>query len=312
MLIQKLQRFPYPYLAEKQNVMKGLKSVLLFILGLTLLIPSVKAQKYVNILNLNSSYYPASSYKLEGKTESTVTKPLANLRIPIVLKNENVILVGANGLMLDNTVESTSISNDRIFATNAYAGYQHQFNEKWSAVFVGLVKVNSDGLFVTTYKYRENLDLKAGWYYGQEFFGAFTFPFFGLNWEINDRTYLSATFPSIAELEYEISKFKLYTGVRFQNQTESMRLTETGNYVKFTETNLRAFLDAYITKNLTAYIGAGVSANRQYSEYLLDQKDEEEFLAAFSLFPWQGKIKGVSPMIEAGLAFRVRLDREEE
>jgi len=297
--------------------------LLIFIL-LLFICNSTCAQKYVNIVNVNSSFYPASSYK-DSDVKSTITKPLFNLRIPIVLQNENVILVGANGLMLDNVVEDMSFDNDRLFATNAYAGYQHTFNEKWTTVFVGLVKFNSDfqadldnsqmiptGLFITTYKWREDVDLKAGWYYGQQFFGAFTFPFFGVNWEINDRTYLSATFPSIAELEYEISKFKLYTGIRFQNQTESMRITETGNYVKFTETNLRAFLDAYVTKNITAYIGAGVVANRQYSEYLNGEKDEIEFLNISSLLPWRGKISGVSPMIEAGLAFRVRLDREEE
>lgn len=297
---------------------------LLIVVLLLAISQSAYSQKYVNIVNLNSAYYPTSTYK-NGDVEAAVTKPLFNLRIPIVLKNENVILVGANGLMLDMAIEGSVPETDRLFATNAYAGYQHTFNDKWSTVFVGLLKFNSDfhaeldntqmipsGLFITTYKWREDIDLKAGWYYGQEFFGTFTFPFFGLNWEINERTYLSATFPSIAELEYEISKYKLYTGVRFQNQTESMRLTESGNYVKFTETNLRAFIDAYLTKNITAYIGAGLSANRQYSEYLKGEKDEEEFIAVFSQLPWLGRITGVSPMIEAGIAFRVRLDRDEE
>lgn len=284
---------------------------------------NLAAQKYVNIVNLNSSYYPSTTFK-DDDAKTTITKPLVNLRVPIVLKNENVILVGANGLMLDNLIDSGPYQNDRIFASNAYLGYQHTFNEKWTTVFVGLVKVNSDfhmdiandqlipsGLFITTYKWREDIDLKAGWYYGQEFFGAFTFPFFGLNWQINEKTYLSATFPSIAELEYQLRKYKLYTGLRFQNQTESIRLTETGNYVKFTEANLRVFLDAYLTNNLTAYIGAGVSANRKYTEYLNGQKDEEEFLALTSLLPWRGTAGTVSPLIEAGLAFRVRLDRED-
>jgi len=283
------------------------------------------AQQYVNIVNLNSSYYPTGEFKDNSPLKTVITKPAFNLRIPIVLKNEDVILLGVNGLLLDSKKESSSVSDDRLIATNAYAGIQHIFSDSWSAVFLGLFKVNSDfhsdidsdqfipsGLVLATYKWKKDIDLKAGWYYGQEFFGAFTFPLIGLNWRINEKMFLSATLPSIAELEYELSKYKLYTGLRYQRQTESFRLTESGNYVKFTEMNMRAFLDAYLTKNIVAYIGAGINMDRKYNEYIKDKEDIDEWLAVFSALPWKGPIKGVTPMIEAGVAFRVRLDRQEE
>lgn len=297
----------------------------LSILVLTLfIVNSLTAQQYVNIINVNATYYPTSSFK-DSEAQTTVFKPYYNLRIPIVLENENVILLGTNGLILDGmTTLGMAENSDRLFANNVYAGYQHSFNDTWSAVVVGLMKVNSDfhnklendpyiptGLFIVTYGWKENIDLKAGFYYGQEHFGAFTFPFFGVNWQINEKTYFSSTFPSTAELEYQLKKHKLYTGVRFQSQTESVRLSNDGDYVKYTEINLRAFLDAYITKNLTAYVGLGAASNRQYSSFMNGQKDEDEFLLLDPAV-WKGRLETISPMIEVGLAFRVRLDAEEE
>jgi hypothetical protein len=274
----------------------------------------VEAQPYVDVLNLRYQQFPKVKCGTDtGKVR--IDEYCLSATLPIVLKNKNVIIAGACYDQLDFSFSQPS-QKKTLYCMNLQLGYLHHWkSEKYKLMVLAIPKLAADrfvlnshtfqqaGLAMFTYKRREHLSYKLGFYFSPEFFGNFYMPLIGLEWRPSPRLTLYGFVPASANVEYQCNK-KCYAGFSYINLTQSYRITGTQMYVRngdvfWGNMHMKLFLNYYVKKNYVLYTELGYTLWRSYNSYHNAAGQE-----ATTVF--QQARNG--PIFNVGIALRVRTD----
>jgi hypothetical protein len=272
---------------------------------------SVSAQQKFTVATFDYMFSPNNTYE-ETDTTSYTGYFSGSISYPIVLNDKSTIITGIRG-------NSWTVKYDpeQIWPTNFYSlgltlGYNHNFSEDKSFVFILLPRLNSDYKsinsnalqlgFLTTYNKRssEKFLWKVGVYFNTEFFGPFVVPLFGLNWNVSEKLYIAGDLPIWAKINYQVSKpFAL--GVGYKALVGSYRLSGDFNdaYTSRFAIEPYFYLDFEIAKNIYLNGKAGYTMGRKYPVYAKD--DQMDWQLSFVKFG--DDRTQLNPVIDDGIFF---------
>ncbi|MBL1279269.1 MAG: hypothetical protein COA33_003315 [Fluviicola sp.] len=246
------------------------------------------SQKWVDLGNVFWRFSPFNS--ADNSTEQYHFNSItANVKIPLVLSDENLLIIGLEHQY--NSISAAKISSnfDKIEFSSSMLqfGWEHKWNKKSKMLFMTLGRLNSDyqsissshfqlgGLVLGTTKKSEKFQWKYGIYYNAEFFGPMFVPLFGFNWEINDQWRLKTVIPMNMEVSYFPNE-RFRTGLFFEGINASYRMGNPDDmnthYMDKADNNLSLFAEFNLGKNVWFHLKAGYSILREYNYY--DNKEK--------------------------------------
>lgn len=240
-----------------------------------------------NSIDLANVYWRTSPGNTVGSSDlkRNFNMYVADAKLPIVLNDENVFILGLeyqhNTITLQDDIFSGALNYE--FASSTFQlGLEHKWNAKSKMLFMAIPRLNTDynsvdishfqlgGLAFGTTSRSENFDWKYGLYYNGEFFGPMFVPLFGFNWKINEKWRLKTVIPINLELSYQ-PKDWLRSGLRFDGVNGSYK-TSPGvffpNYhLDKADNNVWAFTEFNLGKNVWFHLKGGASVLRKYRFY---------------------------------------------
>jgi len=269
----------------------------LFILAtLLMLLAKGRSQPFVDVFKINYNYQPGFGFEEGDDGEVTFQNLEINLNVPIVLDNQDVILINAVGeqwTFEDRVDELTR--EDQLQSLTLRLGYRKNWSETWRTTLLLQSKLSgqlddaeSDMLqygiiALMEQQQSEDFALRWGFYLNREFFGAFLVPIVGIDWRINEKWYAFGNFPITGTILRELSStFQL--GFHYLGLVTSYRLGDEHDrsylHVASTDASLRA--DWYIKPKIVLQLNLGRTIGRYFRQY----KDGETIglgLSAFQL-----------------------------
>ena len=113
------------------KVVKGIFKVILVLFAV-----QASAQDYLDIVDLGYTYNPSSKYKTNTTSFSSL-----NLKVPILFKNGDAVIVGANYNLFHVDSAETEF---HFYNVTLPLGLHKVFSEKLSADFILLNRLNTD------------------------------------------------------------------------------------------------------------------------------------------------------------------------
>ena len=302
-------------------------------------IPSLRAQPFVDILNIQYQRFPEAPYDNSANASLLTEQFTANIFIPLELKNKDVIVIGSSFDKFRFKYDSVNNSKTSfLYATSLQLGGVKQWKDgKWSALMLIIPRISSDweklskkhyqlgGVVLFTYTCsgracpsttNKHLKLKFGLYYNREFFGNFFMPLAGFEWKANEKLNIFGVLPGSMNIEYKLNK-SLYTGIAYKSITTSYRLSDsTDNYYVreghrfWGHWQLKGFVNFYPVKNIALFAEFGGTSWRRYEVYENDRENKKDPVTEpGSFYPVYRTFKN-GVFFNVGIAFRVRLDQE--
>jgi hypothetical protein len=163
------------------------------LLHLILILPTVFfAQNYLDLVRVSYGESPYNAWEniMGGNQNSRITLFDADLTMPVVLNQNNVLITGAN-INRNELALGPENTRDQLWNLGLKIGWSHTIDPLWSTTLVALPKVAGDaqslmfselwigGFALVKYQKSEGLIYKFGAYGSQEAFGFFTTPIFG-------------------------------------------------------------------------------------------------------------------------------------
>tara|TARA_B110000285_G_scaffold104055_1_gene118478 strand:- start:4679 stop:5608 length:930 start_codon:yes stop_codon:yes gene_type:complete len=247
---------------------------------------TLNAQDWIDLGTITSKYSPNNTTEQDNATRNLLSIS-ANVKLPIVLNDNNVLILGLdhqyNSISRNYNDGSNGSSNELPFSSSMLQlGLAHDWNAKSTTIFMAMGRLNSDyfevdathfqmaGLALTTTKRTKDFHWKYGVYYNAEFFGPMIVPLFGFNWKINDKWRLKTVLPINLELTYQ-PKTWFRTGLFFEGINASYRVfnypTTQSDYLDKADNNLSLFSEFHLGKNIWFHIKAGTSILRSYRTF---------------------------------------------
>lgn len=158
-------------------------------------------------------------------------------------------------------------------------------NDKGNSLWLALPRLAADftgiknhdwqmgGAMIHTWNFRKNLKLKAGLYYNREFFGNYFMPLVGFDWKATEYTRIWGLLPGSMNVAYRPWK-QAAVGIQYRSVTASFRSEDADDamYVRegntfWSDQHLSVKGDFYLTQNLVAYAGAGMTGFHFFQAY---------------------------------------------
>jgi len=258
-----------------------MKIVLIALFGF--FVQFASAQNYIDIARFYYVNTPSNTFK--NSSEHTKVEEFGfQLSFPIVLNKKTVILTGfladRSLLKLDpNFSEQTGLNKVRL-----QLGLNQVHSEKWTGTYVLLPSIASDfnsiskedfqiGLLTLfTYKKRENLKYKVGFYTNTENYGPLFIPLLGLYYlSPNQKFESTLLLPGQVDFNYKLAE-KTVLGINFEGIASSYNLYESnyipkGQYVAKTSNELYTYLQFHLGKSLIAKTKVGYTISRTYKVF---------------------------------------------
>ncbi|HEY9222431.1 MAG TPA: DUF6268 family outer membrane beta-barrel protein [Lutibacter sp.] len=294
-----------------------MKYILSFLLGLVLI--SASAQNYIDIGRFYYANTPLNTF--ENTSEQTKVEEFGlQLTFPIVLNDKTIVLTGLSAdrsrLRLDQDFTGyTALNKVRLLL-----GLNQVYSEKWTGMYVLLPSIASDfdviskedlqlGLLTLfTYKKKENLKYKLGFYTNTENYGPLFVPLLGLYYLSPNKKFESTLLlPGQVDFNYQLAK-KTVLGINFDGMTSSYNLHESiyipkGQYVVRSSNELYTYLQFQLGKSLYAKTKVGYSISRTYKVFDNDDKVD----LSLSSFYFGDDRTQLNTNFEKGLIFRAEI-----
>ena len=251
-----------------------MKKVLLALCLLSFTIAN--SQNWVDVANVYWRVSPENS--IDGyNSKRTMNMFTADAKLPIVIDDNNVVIVGLEYQHTTINANDPLFWNYRFSSSMLQLGWEHKWNDKSKMLFMAIPRFNSNytdvdishfqigGIALGTTKRSENFDWKYGLYYNGELFGPMIVPIFGFNWKINEKLRLKLAAPLNFEFAYMPSE-RLRTGVRFDgvNASYKYHTTFSSGYIDKADNNIWAFGEFNFGANVWFHLKAGYSIIRKY------------------------------------------------
>lgn len=289
-------------LGKWKNKLKKVKWPFLFCLVL-MLVPALRvvlrAQPFVDPLQIR--------YTLTDRDD-----PNANDRhlwvgsdLPIKLKENTYLLFSPYFEQWNVTQSGQEDGLYRLQSVSLPAGLILPFGQSnWSLTLMPMIRSNGEkllaersfqlgGAALVGYRRKPDQQFRAGVYVNDEFFGMFVVPLVGVDWRINDRTYLYGNLPGRLAYEYQWDA-KWYGGASFRAPTNSYRLNN-GEYLRLDDNQLSLYVDYYALPQwcVTLELGGSIFRRLQPTPYSSDGRRAVD--------------NGFGPFVRLSTAYRIRL-----
>ena len=281
---------------------------------------NVFSQPFVDVMNFSFQNF-SSTYKSNSHWKNRTDNYFLNFFLPKEFKNGNTLLIRLNTESILSSISSDSSYTRQLSSASLPLGIKLvTANKKWETIIIGIPKVASDfrdkitdldfqygGIFLQHFVPTKKVKVKLGLYYNHEAFGDFWVPLVGIDWKASERINLYGVLPTNYRVEIMAIKNRLYTGINFKSLTRSFRLSKAENYdyVRYDELQLKAFVDCFIYKKILAFAEVGYSMGKNPWQYSYNTKAETFRNPVFTTL-------NSYPIINIGIAYRVRLDLEQE
>lgn len=284
------------------------------------------AQDYVDILTTGVMHAPANKQKILPHKVS-MTETFANVRVPLVQKNKDIIILGANFSSLSFHGNYEPVHSNMFYTTTLPLGYNKRWSDKFQTTLLALPKISSDfkdisskdfqmgGVLLFTVVKKENLKYKFGAYYNHEYFGPLILPILGIDWQPNEKWSLFGNLPINLTLNRKLND-KFASGLFFQAINMSYRLGENyqNQYLQKYSLELSTYLDYYLTKNIALTAKLGHTFGRTIEFYHTGEKHKARSI--FMSFgerglPLNDEIKD-GAILELRLSYRVFIKKENQ
>ena len=278
--------------------------ILKYILASTILCIAARglqAQPYIDLLNARYANSPNSGSG--NATHNPVKMQYFNFsaNLPIRFKKSG------DAVLLMPFVENWKFAwptlpyrNNEVWGYAFPIGYLKQFKQsRFNLMGVFIPRINREnpkpknnifqfgGFLLGSFRVKENLVLKAGAYYNQEFFGPFFIPLLGVDWKINERSNLFGTLPNQLVYERKMNNW-LYLGGITRFITNSYRLqsfygnrNQDNRYMRIDENQLGGFVDFYPLRKWVVNLEFGHSVLRKLKQGF----SNESISNAINLYP---------------------------
>lgn len=288
------------------------------------------SQPFVDIISFNYQTFSAPYDSIQAKNKTN--DHFFNLFIPKQYKNSNVLIAGFNYEMINSTIISDSSYSSKLYLLALPIGFRFASKDKKSNTAVmtfqklasdfkdkidGKDYIFSAAVLHTRFK-KDNLSFKFGMYYSREFWGNLIVPLFGVDWRPTERLYLYGVLPSFYRIEYNAIKKKLYTGVGIRFASRSFRLSsaQDNDYVRYGEIQTKFFVDYCLYKYVLLFAELGYSIGTNPVQYKYQSPSQYTFSSSDDVphtinNPVYSPLKNY-PLINVGIAFRVRMDMEKK
>ena len=295
------------------------KNFLISFLFIFLASQNINAQPFIDIVNLQGSFFPKTGYKNNSNNNTSSLYNSGSLFLPLKLSQKNIFIVGLDFNRTQFKYSGDTTIGSVLGATSIQIGLLKQLNPKLKAMMVAVPKIATDfkdidnrdfqlgGALLFTYIKKNSLKFKFGLYYNREFFGNFFMPLLGIDWKVNSNAYIFGVLPGAMNFEYKLKNKKLYTGISYRCITASYRLSnEYGKfYVRqghtfWGDNQIKIFLNYYLSKQLIVFGELGYASLHYFQQYS-DSKEEKTTIPVYYKMKDQLFFGG-------GLAFRIRLD----
>jgi len=249
---------------------------------------TASAQNYIDIARFYYVNTPLNTF--ENSSEHTKVEEFGlQLTFPIVLNEKTVILTGLSAdrslLKLDpNFPEIIGLNKVRL-----QLGLNQVHSEKWTGTYVLLPSIASDFksiskedfqigmLTLFTYKKRENLKYKVGFYANTENYGPLFIPLLGLYYlSPNQKFESTLLLPGQVDFNYKMAE-KIVLGINFDGMASSYNLGKSnyipnGQYVARSSNELYTYLQFHLSKSLIVKTKVGYTISRTYKVFNDDDK----------------------------------------
>lgn len=249
---------------------------------------TASAQNYIDIARFYYVNTPLNTF--ENSSEHTKVEEFGlQLTFPIVLNEKTVILTGFSAdrslLKLDpNFPEIIGLNKVRL-----QLGLNQVHSEKWTGTYVLLPSIASDFksiskedfqigmLTLFTYKKRENLKYKVGFYANTENYGPLFIPLLGLYYlSPNQKFESTLLLPGQVDFNYKMAE-KIVLGINFDGMASSYNLDKSnyipnGQYVARSSNELYTYLQFHLSKSLIVKTKVGYTISRTYKVFNDDDK----------------------------------------
>jgi hypothetical protein len=272
-------------------------------------------QNYVDIIKINSG--TTSLNKFDSSASKTrINETTADLTLPIKVAGWYTLVTGA--IFENYQTKLFANENPRSFgALTLKAGFNIQWNERWSGTYIFLPKAASDrmpvngkdyqvgGIALMKFKKHDQLNYKFGLYYNSELFGPFFVPMFGMYYlSPSKKLEANIMLPLQADVNYQLHKL-FNIGCNFNGQIRSYYLSNVspdinGAYVSRSTNELFAYLKFNITKGLSFQARVGQSVARKYRVYA----DGDKVSFGLPLLFFGGNRQQLNPNFSDGLIFQ--------
>ncbi|NQY68680.1 MAG: hypothetical protein HRT72_13280 [Flavobacteriales bacterium] len=236
-----------------------------------------------------------------------------NLKIPILFKNGDAVIVGAN---YNSFCVDSADTRFHFYNVTLPVGLHKIFSDKLTADFITLNRFNTDftnvdkghfqyGLISTfSLKKSETFKYKFGLYYNYEKFGLFLVPLIGMDWKVNKKLQILGVLPREVTVLFKAHK-KLTLGALFNGQITSyaMSTENGGGYVQRSKNDLGVFVDVYLTKSMVIQVGGGYLIGTNYKTYA--KGDKMDWAMSFMKFGDDRKV--IDKISGDGAYFKVKL-----
>lgn len=251
----------------------------------------VLAQPYVNIIQLGYSLQPG--YGLQDFSQKTYFRESnLELNVPLLLKNEDVILLNLSGREVQiEKVEASNLTTSEAFPEAPYQtltgrlGYRKQWSEKLSSTVLLQYRRSGSlplgvsnatqwgGIGIMETQKSERLSLRFGAYFNQEFFGPLLVPLIGFDFQLSDKWYAFANLP-ITGTVYHILNQKVHLGLTYVGVISSFRLSPntSNDYLHYSSTDVTLYGDVYLSHQIVLQGRFGRAVGRYYRQYATDHK----------------------------------------
>lgn len=277
------------------------------------------AQNYIDIARFNYGNTPQNTF--ENASEKTKVEEIGlQLTFPVVLNEKTVILTGFSADRSRLKLGPDFADHTSLHKVRLQLGLNQTHSEKWTGTYVLLPSVASDfepvskkdfqiGLLTLfTYKKRENLKYKIGFYGNTEKYGLLFAPLLGLYYlSPNQKFESTLLLPGQVDFNYQLAK-KTALGMNFDGITSTYNLHETiyipkGQYVARSSNELYTYLQFQIGKSLVAKTKVGYAISRTYKVFNNDEKVDLS-LGSFYFGDYRSSL---NPNFEKGAIFKVEL-----
>jgi hypothetical protein len=251
-----------------------LKKVYCIKLFLIVAVSSIKAQPYIDLVNIRYTSSPDAGIINHNQKPIVLNYFNASTTLPLLFRNKK------DAIIFSPFYEEWS------FAMNGIDSFQKEhrslalpvsllksIDKNWSVLITPIVRINDTvirtkskwqfgGALLATHKSADGkFTYKFGVYINGELFGLFVMPLVGIDWQISPKTDLFGVLPGNLTLEHKANTH-FYYGAAFRAITNSYTDIHA-RYWRIDENQLGIFADYYLSKNIVLNAELGHSLFRK-------------------------------------------------
>jgi hypothetical protein len=294
--------------------------MLLFLPGILFFL-NAYAQKSIDLLTLSGRYGLPANLEDVPDSRATESGALVNLKIPVVLSDAGIWYSELSytwfHVGFDRTLPDTMAAPVALHGFVLQTGLIQRLDDSRKIHLLAAPRFMTDfsntgadhwqwgGVGLFEKRFHQDLMMRFGILYNQEFFGPFLVPLVYIDWQLSGKWSISGLLPIYGKLNYLVnenltiglSEFGLITSYRLGNPAYQ------GDYIERKSIDLSLFARQRLAGNFYIEGRAGYALSREYGQYASDQKVDLKI----SVFSFGDDRTRKNVLFEDGPIFNLRM-----